>query len=110
LACNVEQAAVQISVRYITPHRLSLWQAQARLVCTVPWLRGTHAQLLAGAGFDTIEKIGGADKAAVCAAILQFATTRDGQSVLRSGAPPDIERVGRWVEAASLAEPERAAA
>ncbi len=110
LACNVEQAAVQISVRYITPQRLSLWQAQARLVCTVPWLRGTHAQLLAGAGFDTIEKIGGADKAAVCAAILQFATTRDGQSVLRSGAPPDIERVGRWVEAASLAEPERAAA
>jgi len=110
LTCNVEQAAVQIGVRYITPQRLSLWQAQARLVCTVPWLRGTHAQLLAGAGFDTIEKIAAADKAAVCAAILQFAGTRDGQSVLRSGAPPDIERVGRWVEAASLAEPARAAA
>ncbi len=110
LTCNVEQAAAQIGVRYITPQRLSLWQAQSRLVCSVPWLRGTHAQLLAGAGFDTIEKIAAADKAAVCAAILQFAGTRDGQSVLRAGAPPDIERVGRWVEAASLAEPERAAA
>ena len=110
LTCNVEQAAAQIGVRYITPQRLSLWQAQSRLVCTVPWLRGTHAQLLAGAGFDTIEKVAAADKAAVCAAILQFAGTRDGQSVLRAGAPPDIERVGRWVEAASLAEPERAAA
>lgn len=110
LTCSVEQAAAQIGVRYITPQRLSLWQAQSRLVCSVPWLRGTHAQLLAGAGFDTIEKIAAADKAAVCAAILQFAGTRDGQSVLRAGAPPDIERVGRWVEAASLAEPERAAA
>ncbi len=110
LTCNVEQAAAQIGVRYITPQRLSLWQAQSRLVCSVPWLRGTHAQLLAGAGFDTIEKIAAADKASVCAAILQFAGTRDGQSVLRAGAPPDIERVGRWVEAASLAEPERAAA
>lgn len=110
LTCNVEQAAAQIGVRYITPQRLSLWQAQSRLVCSVPWLRGTHAQLLAGAGFDTIEKVAAADKAAVCAAILQFAGTRDGQSVLRAGAPPDIECVGRWVEAASLAEPERAAA
>ncbi|MGE0053734.1 MAG: DUF4332 domain-containing protein [Hyphomicrobium sp.] len=109
-SCNPEQAAAKIGVRYITAQRLALWQAQSRLVCTVPWLRGTHAQLLAGAGFDTLEKIEGADKSAVCAAILQFAQTRDGQSVLRSGNPPDIERVGRWVEAASLAEPERAAA
>ena len=28
------------------------WQDQARLVCTLPGLAGTHAQLLVGAGYS----------------------------------------------------------
>ena len=84
-------------------------QHQARLVCMIPWLRGTHAQLLVGAGFDTIGKLMRADASVVCAAILRFAATREGQSILRSGPPPEIDRIACWIENTALAEPARAA-
>jgi len=79
-------------------------------VCTIPWLRGTHAQLLAGAGFDTIDKIVAAEAGSVCAAILKFAATRDGMSVLRSSPPPGEDWVIKRLEHARAAEPGRAAA
>ena len=110
LAADPEALAAELRVRFITAQRLRDWQAQARLVCTVPWLRGTHAQLLTGAGYPTADLITAAEPSQLCAAILKFAATRDGQSVLRSGAPPEMERILRWVENAALAEPERIAA
>lgn len=95
--------------RHITPDRVLAWQQQARLVCTVPWLRGTHAQLLVGAGYTSAKMIAEADLDAMMAAILRFAGTRDGQSVLRAGPPPSIEKVIAWSEHAALAELDRAA-
>lgn len=109
LRADPQELSLRLDQRHMTPARVTAWQAQARLVCTMPWLRGTHAQLLVGAGFDTIDKILEADDGALCAAVLQFAMTRDGQSVLRSGPPPDMERIVRWIEYAALAERHRAA-
>jgi hypothetical protein len=110
LTCDPSAVAARLQSRYITAERLAQWQAQSRLVCSVPWLRGTHAQLLAGAGFDTIEKIIAADAPSVCAAILKFAATRDGMSVLRSSPPPGEDWVIKRLEHARAAEPERAVA
>ncbi len=109
LNCNADDIAQKAGGRFITSPRIADWQVQARLVCTIPWLRGTHAQLLVGAGYRTIADIEAADGKAVWAAISKFAMTRDGQSVLRSSPPPDAERVALWVQHASLAEPARAA-
>ena len=47
--------AVLVDARSITTEVLTDWQDQARLVCTVPGLRGTHAQLLVGAGYRDAE-------------------------------------------------------
>lgn len=110
LTCDPEDIASRLHNRYITAERLAQWQAQSRLVCIVPWLRGTHAQLLAGAGFDTLDKIVAADAPSVCAAILKFAATRDGMSVLRSSPPPGEDWVIKRLEHAQAAEPERAVA
>lgn len=110
LTCDTANIAARLHNRYITADRLTQWQAQSRLVCTIPWLRGTHAQLLAGAGYDTIEKIAAADAPGVCAAILKFAATRDGMSVLRSSPPPGEDWVIKRLEHARAAEPERAVA
>lgn len=110
MACDPAAIAGRVHNRYITAERLAHWQVQSRLVCTIPWLRGTHAQLLAGAGFDTIEKIVAADASSVCAAILKFAATRDGMSVLRSSPPPGEDWVIKRLEHARAAEPERAVA
>lgn len=103
------QIARKADVRYITAQRVEEWKAQARLVCIIPWLRGTHAQLLVGAGYPTVDRIVGASAEDVSSAILKFAATRDGQSVLRSGPPPSGDRIAKWVEHAALAEPARAA-
>jgi predicted flap endonuclease-1-like 5' DNA nuclease len=110
LAADPETLASRVRVRHVTAARLRDWQAQARLVCTIPWLRGTHAQLLVGAGYASLDRIMAEEPSTICADILKFAATRDGQGVLRSGPPPDMERILKWVENTTLAEPERAAA
>jgi hypothetical protein len=109
LDANAEDAASRLNTRFITAQRFADWQDQARLVCTIPWLRGTHAQLLVGAGHRTLDQIVSADVSQLCAAILRFAGTREGQSVLRAGSPPDVERIRKWVENSALAEIDRAA-
>lgn len=109
LTCDPAEVAAKVGARYMTADRIADWKAQARLVCTIPWLRGTHAQLLVGAGYDTIGKLARADASIVCAAILRFAATREGQSILRSGPPPEIDRIACWIENTALAEPQRAA-
>lgn len=100
LAADAEATAMRIGARHITPATIVDWQDQARLVMSVPGLRGTHAQLLVGAGLRTIEEIAAAEPTALSAAILKFATTREGERVLRSGEPPDIERIKTWIESA----------
>jgi hypothetical protein len=92
--------AVLVNARSITPEVIGDWQDQARLVCTVPGLRGIHAQLLVGAGYRSGEQIADADAEKLCADVLAFATTSAGQRVLRNGDPPDIEKIKRWLEAA----------
>jgi hypothetical protein len=109
LAADPDDVAARVGTRFITARRVAEWQLQARLVCVIPWLRGTHAQLLVGAGFGTLDAITAADAADVSAAILRFAASREGQSVLRAGPPPDIARIHAWLQNAEEAEPQRAA-
>jgi len=110
LAADAEAVSGTVRAKFITTQRVRDWQAQARLVCTVPFLRGTHAQLLVGAGYSELDRVVAAEPGILCAAILKFAATRDGQSVLRSAPPPDMERIVRWLQNAAEAEPARAAA
>ena len=92
--------AVLVDNRHITPETIADWQDQARLVCTVPGLRGVHAQLLVGAGYRSGDAIAAAEADRLCADVLAFATSKDGQRVLRNGDPPDIEKIKGWLEAA----------
>jgi hypothetical protein len=87
-------------MRGIDAQVIASWQDQAQLVCTVPGLRGTHAQLLVGAGYATGEAIAGAEAEKLCADVLAFAASTAGQRLLRNGDPPDIEKIKGWLEAA----------
>lgn len=73
------------------------WKSEARLVLRIPGLRGTHAQLLAAAGYDTAERIADADPSTLCSDVLTFAISPDGARILRHGDAPDLETVTRWV-------------
>ncbi len=79
------------------------WKAESRMVLCVPGLRGTHAQLLAGAGYDTADKLADADPVALSVAVLAFATSPIGMRILRNGDTPDIEAITRWVQSAKEA-------
>ena len=92
--------AARLNDRHITEQTIIDWQDQARLVCTIPGLRGTGAQLLVGAGYRTAEAMAEADAAQLCAAVLAFAAGSEGQRVLRDGSPPDIEKIKAWAESA----------
>ena len=99
---GAEPAALShlLNNRHIMPETVADWQDQARLACTVRGLRGTHAQLLVGAGYRSAEAIAAADADKLCADVLAFAASVNGQRVLRNGDPPDIEKIKGWLEAA----------
>lgn len=109
LAADPGETAERINARHITVARIEDWQFQARLVCTVPWLRGTHAQLLVGAGYTSPIDITEAEPETLCADVPTFAATRDGQRILRQGSPPEMEKIRKWAEFAAEAELDRAA-
>ncbi len=92
--------AARLEQPHITPEIVTAWQDQTRLVMAVPGLRGTHAQLLVGAGYTTVEALAKCDEATLCADVLRYAVTPSGQRILRDGRPPDIERIKAWGEAA----------
>ncbi len=90
--------AARLNDPRITADFVAEWQDQARLVCTVPTLRGTHAQLLVGAGYRSADAVAAADVEKFCADVLAFAGTTEGQRILRDGNPPDVERIKTWLE------------
>jgi hypothetical protein len=92
--------AVLVDARHITAEVISAWQDQAMLVCSVPGLRGTHAQLLVGAGYRSADAIAEVEADKLCADVLAFASSAPGQRLLRNGDPPDIEKIRNWLEAA----------
>ena len=80
---------------------IKLWQSQARLVMDVPGLRGTHAQLLVGAGYPDVDALARASQTDLADAILRFATTVEGQRILRQGHPPGEEKIKAWIDSAA---------
>jgi predicted flap endonuclease-1-like 5' DNA nuclease len=100
LAASAYLTADSLRSRHVKADTILLWQDQCRLMLEIPELRGTHAELLAGAGYRTAKDLATADEAKLCADVLAFATTPPGQRLLRDGAPPDIERIKGWLLAA----------
>ena len=103
LAANPEALAEKLADRAFSAATVADWQDQARLVMSVPGLRGGHAQLLVGAGLRSAPAIADAAPEALCAAVLAYAATPAGQRILRDGQPPDIERIKGWVDSAKRA-------
>ncbi|HET6390010.1 DUF4332 domain-containing protein [Hyphomicrobium sp.] len=100
---NPEELAHVLDDPHFDAETLLEWQEQARLVIDVPGLRGTHAQLLVGAGYRTAQAVADADPIALSADVLRFAMTSEGKRVLREGRPPDIEKIKSWVDFAKQA-------
>ncbi len=100
LKADPKSLADALDARHITAETVATWQHQATLVCKVPGLRGTHAQLLVGAGYTSADALAAADAEKVCADVLAYAHSEDGLRLLRNGEPPDLEKIKAWLSAA----------
>ena len=89
--------AARLELAHVTAETVTDWQDQTRLVTVVPGLRGTHAQLLVGAGYRTDDALRAADPDKLCADVLCFAASTTGQRLLRDGSPPDVEKIKGWL-------------
>ena len=93
----------------LTAETIQTWQAQSSLMCQVPGLRGHDAQLLVGCDIKTPEQIRGYSPAGLLAVVGPFAESREGQRMLRSANPPDLEEVQDWINWTSESRQLRAA-
>jgi hypothetical protein len=67
----------------------------------VPGLRGTHAQLLTGAGFLDAAGVARASNAELATLVHDFAASPEGQRILRKSEPPSAEKIKGWIDSAA---------
>lgn len=102
--------AERLKNRKINADTIIAWQSQARLVCTVPELRGHDSQILVACGVTDSEQLAGKRPADLYAVVGPFSDTSEGERIIRSGKKPDLEEVTDWIRFAQQARPLRAAA
>lgn len=97
LECNPEDAAARIGKRHITADTIREWQAQARLCCRIPEIRGHDAQILVACGIDEPETLATSDPKQLLQRITPFCRTSAGKRIIRSGKAPDLTEVTAWI-------------
>ncbi len=106
---NADQIAQRMNDRKVTPAMVAAWQAQAKLVCCVPNLRGHDAQLLVAAGVNNVEQLVQSPAGELLAKVTRIAESKDGQRVLRGSKAPDHAEVADWLDWAKHSRTIRAA-
>jgi hypothetical protein len=100
LKADPEDTARQLATRHISADVIREWQAQSRLMVTVPGLRGHDAQLLTAAQITDATALRDADDHRLLKAVTDVAATSQGRSILRDSSPPDLDEVRSWINAA----------
>ncbi len=95
---NPEKAAMQIGRSYINSETIGRWQAEAKLACLIPNIRGHDAQILVGCELTDPDEIGLFDADELLDIVLPFAGSRDGQRLLRNMRSPDLAEVSNWIQ------------
>lgn len=101
LAADPADMAQRLDTRWINEDLLVDWQDQARLVCQLGSLCGYKAQLLVGVECRATDQLAVEDAGDLAAEIADFAATKAGERILRSGSPPDRDEVQKWIDEAS---------
>jgi hypothetical protein len=83
-----------------TPADVSDWQDQARLCAEVPALAPAEAQLLVACGVTGPRDLAALSPVELWELVVPVAESPDGRRLLRGAAPPDLDAVTRWIDAA----------
>lgn len=79
------------------------WQAECRLVCRVPQLRGFDARILVGCGIVDPAKLAATPPQDLLHRVEAFLATERGQRILLSGTSYELCRITSWIASANRA-------
>ena len=77
------------------------WQAECRLVCRVPQLRGFDARVLVGCGITTPADLAETHPMDLLREVESFLATDRGQQILLSGTSHELSRITSWIATAN---------
>lgn len=97
LDSNAEQVADTLSLNWLSSETITRWQKEARLLSTVPRLRGRDVQLLVGAGYCGLDVLVDANPTDVYDDIARFIATPEGQRLLGSNPDPTRAEIETWL-------------
>jgi hypothetical protein len=109
LACDADETAQRLGRRGLSGETIRTWQRQARLMCSIPDVRGRDAQVLAACGVAEPADLCRFSPSLLFGIVSRYAQSAEGQRLLRSAEPPDLADVTRWIESARRASTRRAA-
>jgi hypothetical protein len=109
LNANGESIAEELGIARVTAATIGRWQAQARLACRIPELRGAGAQLLVACGLTEPEQIAKSNVSELLGKIRAVCRTTEGKRYLRGGEVPNSARVAGWIRHAAHTRPLEAA-
>lgn len=98
LSADPETVAKKVNVSSIKADTLREWQAQAKLACCIPEIRGHDAQFLVACGVDNATKLSAYNPSDLFKVINPFARSKAGKRIARSGKLPDLAEVTDWIE------------
>lgn len=103
LSANAIDIAAKLNNRRINADTVLQWQAQARLVCLVPELRGHDAQILVACGITEADQLAAKRPVDLMTLVGPFVNTSEGERIVRGGRKPDLEEVTDWIRFAQSA-------
>lgn len=109
LSMAPDRLAEKLNHRRITPSVIQQWQAQSRLMCQIPELRGHDAQILVACRITTPENLASQKPAELFAIVEPFSRSKEGERIIRNGRKPDLAEVTEWIQWAANARSLKAA-
>ena len=109
LAAEPVLLAEQLNNRRITATMIDAWQAQARMACRIPNLRGHDAQVLVACDITTAEDLAQFTPEELWDRIQPFLRTNECKRIIRNGKLPDEDEIAGWVRSAQQARSLQAA-
>ncbi len=89
----------------VTSSTVMRWQAEAKLLCSVPQLRPFDARVLAGAGVRHPRQLAEMHPSQLLDRVERFLATDRGRDILRSGNSYELSRITQWIASAKSGEP-----
>ena len=86
----------------VTAATVRRWQAECRLVCHVPQLRGFDARILVGCGIKDAATLSATNPNSLLDRVEAFLATERGQQILLSGTSYELARLTSWIAAGNV--------